>query len=193
LRVLICEPIFKSYCRRYGRRLHTGVYVHWVRGNGDIVIGDDVTIDGKCSFTFAARFSEHPTLSIGHRSGIGHNCTFTVGKQITIGRRCRIASDVWMFDSGGHPMDPESRLSSQPLEPHEVRPIVIGDNVWIGRRCVIFPGVTIGEGSVIVACSVVMSSVPPYSLVSGHPAKVVAALERPPDEGEFDPSSIAHC
>ena len=109
-----------------------------------------------------------------------------MGKQITIGRRCGIASDVWMFDSGGHSMDPESRLSSQPLEPHEVWPIVIGDNVWIGRRSVIFPGVTIGEGSVIVACSVVMSSVPQYSMVSGHPAKVIGELQRPAVESVRD-------
>ncbi|MGQ0634992.1 MAG: amino acid adenylation domain-containing protein [Planctomycetaceae bacterium] len=176
-RVFICEPIFKSYCRQYGRRLHTDVYIHWVQGNGDIIIGDDVTIDGKCVFTFAARFSENPTILIGDRSGIGHNCAFTVGKQIKIGRRCRIARDVWMFDSGGHSLDPDARLSNAPLDSASVRPIEIGDNVWIGQRSVIFPGVTIGEGSVVTACSVVMSSVPPYSLVSGHPAKVVGELE----------------
>jgi amino acid adenylation domain-containing protein len=177
-RVFFCEPIFKSYCLHYGRRLHTGYFIHWVQGNGDIVIGDDVAIDGKCSFTFAARFTEHPTLSIGNRTGIGHNCMFTVGKQIRIGNQCRIASDVWMFDSGGHSLDPDARSLNIPLDSEAVRPIEIGDNVWIGRRSVIFPGVTIGEGSVVAACSVVMSSVPPYSLVSGHPAKVVGELER---------------
>ncbi|MBS0265319.1 MAG: amino acid adenylation domain-containing protein [Planctomycetes bacterium] len=180
-RLLICEPLFKSYCRKCGRGVRTGVYIHWVMGQGDLIVGDHVMVDGKCSFTFAARFSETPTLSIGNNSAIGHNGMFTVGKQITIGRKCRIASDVWMFDSGGHSLNPDDRLTNQPLDALAVRPIEIGDNVWIGRRVVIFPGVTIGEGSVIVACSVVMASVPPYSLVSGYPAKVLAQLPRQDD------------
>ncbi|MBS0261794.1 MAG: AMP-binding protein, partial [Planctomycetes bacterium] len=177
IRVLICEPMFKSYCRKVGRNFHTGIYLPWIQGTGDLTLGDSVRIDGKCSITFAARFTANPTLTIGNQTGIGHNCMFTVGKAITIGNRCRIASDVWMFDSGGHPLDPESRELNAPLESDAVRPIEIGDDVWIGRRCVIFPGVTIGKGSVIVPCSVVMSNVPPYSLVSGHPAKVVAELQ----------------
>ena len=74
-------------------------------------------------------------------------------------------------------MDPEARLLNLPADSQAVRPIEIGDNVWIGRRSVIFPGVKIGEGSVIAACSVVMSSVPPHSLVSGHPAKVIGQLQ----------------
>ncbi|MBS0264562.1 MAG: amino acid adenylation domain-containing protein, partial [Planctomycetes bacterium] len=176
-RVCVCEPVFKSYLRRCGRRFHTGVYLPWILGKGDLVVGDDVTFGGKCSITFATRFAQNPTLSIGNRSGIGHNCMLTVGKAITIGDRCRIASDVWMFDSGGHPLDADDRAENVVLESEAVRPITIGDDVWIGRRCVIFPGVNIGSGSVVVACSVVMSSVPPYSLVSGHPAKVVGQLD----------------
>jgi amino acid adenylation domain-containing protein len=176
-RVFVCEPIFKSYCRQVGRNFHTGIYLPWVQGKGDIIVGDNVTFDGKCAISFAARFSENPTLTVGDRTGIGHDCMFTVGKQITIGKRCRIASDVWIFDSGGHPLDPQDRAANLPMESQAVRPVEIGDDVWIGRRCVIFPGVTIGKGSVLVPSSVVMSSVPPYSLVSGHPAKVVAELQ----------------
>src|SRR4051812_29942159 len=53
LRVFVCEPLFKAYCTRYGRRLRTGVYVHWVQGKGEILLGDDVCFDGKCSISFA--------------------------------------------------------------------------------------------------------------------------------------------
>src|SRR5689334_3431497 len=128
-RVLICEPLFKAYCRRYGRRVRTGIYIHWVQGKGDIILGDDVIVDGKSSFTFAARFSARPTLMVGDGTAIGHNCHFTIGKRIAIGRNCRIASDVWMFDSSGHPSDPEARLAGLPPSPEDVRPIAIEDNV----------------------------------------------------------------
>ena len=57
LRVFICEPLFKAYCKSYGRGLKTDCFIHWVTGKGDIVIGDNVTLDGKISISFAARFS----------------------------------------------------------------------------------------------------------------------------------------
>src|SRR5437868_11908541 len=75
-RVLVCEPLFKTYCTRYGRGVRTGVFVHWVQGRGVILLGDDVLIDGKCSFTFASSFCDDPTLIVGDHSDIGHNSTF---------------------------------------------------------------------------------------------------------------------
>ena len=52
-------------------------------------------------------------------------------------------------------------------------PITIGDRVWIGCRAIILAGVTIGEGSVVAAGSVVTRDVPPGTLVAGNPAKVI--------------------
>jgi acetyltransferase-like isoleucine patch superfamily enzyme len=167
-RLLICEPLFKAYCQRYGRGIRTGVYIHWVQGKGDIILGDHVLIDGKCNFSFASRFSPRPTLTIGDATVVGHNCRFTVGKEITIGRHCLIASDVWIFDSPGHPADPDARLAGLPPAPTEVRPIVIEDNVWIGSRSIICPGVTIGTGSIVSAGSIVASDVPANTLMAGN-------------------------
>jgi acetyltransferase-like isoleucine patch superfamily enzyme len=176
VRVLVCEPLFKGYCMRYGKRLRTGVFVHWVEGSGDIVVGDDVVVDGKCSFTFAARFTSRPMLALGDRTIIGHNCSFTVGKHVTIGRDCRIANDVWIFDSSGHPTEPNARRAGAPPPADEVRPVTIGDNVWIGRGAAICPGVSVGNDSVISAHAVVMSDVPPAVVVGGNPARKVLAL-----------------
>lgn len=53
------------------------------------------------------------------------------------------------------------------------RPVVIEDDVWIGSRVTILPGVIVGRGCVIGASSVVTKSCPPYSVVAGNPAKVV--------------------
>src|SRR5579862_7727985 len=65
LRVLVCEPIFKSYCKQVGRNVHTDIHVPFVTGQGDIVAGDDVLIDGYVSIKFAARFSDCPRFAIG--------------------------------------------------------------------------------------------------------------------------------
>jgi acetyltransferase-like isoleucine patch superfamily enzyme len=175
-RVFIAEPLFKVYCTEYGRHLHTGIYVHWVQGKGNLTVGDYVSIQGKCSFFFAARYSEKPSLTIGDHTGIGHSCSFTVGKGIRIGKHCRLGSSVVMFDAPGHPADPTARLAGLPSTDSEVRPVTIGDNVWIGTGAVIFPGVTIGDGSIVATGSVVMTDVPGNTMVAGNPARQVRAL-----------------
>lgn len=181
-KVAIAEPLFKAYCKQYGRRLRTGIFVHWVQGAGDIVLGDDVFVDGKCSISFSARYSDRPLLQIGDRTTIAHNCSFTIGKQIRIGRDCLVASNVILFDSAGHASDPELRLQGLPPTDNQVRPITIEDNVWIGRHAIIFPGVTIGEGSIVSAGAVVMADVPPYTVVVGNPAKkALPGLKNPRD------------
>jgi acetyltransferase-like isoleucine patch superfamily enzyme len=176
-RVLVCEPLFKAYCKEYGSHLHTGSFIHYVMGQGDIVVGDHVTFDGKSTFIFAARFSERATLKIGDYCGFGHDCMFTVGKSITIGNHVRVASGTQIFDSPGHPADGERRKLGLPPDTDDVKPIVIEDNVWIGRRASIFPGVTIGEGSVVASGAMVMSNVPRHTTVAGNPARAVTSLK----------------
>jgi acetyltransferase-like isoleucine patch superfamily enzyme len=183
-RVAIAEPLFKAYCKQFGRRLRTGIYLHWIEGDGDIMIGDNVYLDGKSSISFAARFADRPLLQIGDHTSIGHNCQLTIGKEIRIGRYCLIAANVFMFDSSGHPTDPELRRQGSPPADHQVRPITIEDNVWIGFNATIFPGVTIGEGSIVSAGAVVMTDVPPYTVVAGNPArKILPGIRCPSGPG----------
>jgi len=176
IRVFVCEPFFKTYCTEYGRNLHTGVFIHWVKGRGKLIVGDDVIIDGKCAFIFALRYTENPTLRIGNRVGIGHNSIFTIGREITIGNHVMIGGKVEMFDSPGHPTDPVLRRAGSPALPEDVKPIHIEDDAWIGSGAVIFPGVTIGRGSVVARGAIVMSNVPPYVVVAGSPARQIARL-----------------
>ncbi len=177
VRIFVCEPLFKAYCKSYGENLKTGVFLHWVQGVGDIVLGDNVTVDGKSSFSFAARYAESPRLVVGDNTRIGHGNTFTIGQEIRIGSHVLFANNVTVFDVSGHPVDPTQRYLGFPSEIEKVRPVVIGDNVWLGTNSIILPGVTIGDNSVVAAGSVVRDSVPPNTVVSGNPAQVVKTLK----------------
>jgi acetyltransferase-like isoleucine patch superfamily enzyme len=83
-----------------------------------------------------------------------------------------------MFDSPGHPVDPEARRAGLSPTAADVLPITIGDNVWIGGRSIVHPGVTIGDHSVVSAGSVVMSDVPANAVVAGNPARAVMTTRR---------------
>lgn len=179
MRVFICEPYFKAFCAQYGKNLHTDVHLHWISGKGDIVIGDNVSVVGKIDIGFAVRFSDRPVLRIGDNTGIGGGCAFTIGKLIEIGRNCNLSGGTFIMDSNGHDTDPASRWKHEAPLTEDVRPVIIRDNVWIGRNCIIFPGVKIGEGSVISAGSIIRNHVPSYSVVAGNPAKVMFRLKKP--------------
>lgn len=106
--------------------------------------------------------------------------------KLTIGNFCSIASDVKFFLDGNHRMDGISTF------PFDVRlfgempigvgngDINIGDDVWLGQRCMVMSGVTIGQGAVIGAGALVTKDVPPYAVAGGIPAKVIKY--RFPDE-----------
>ena len=175
-RLLICEPLFKAACHSYGRRLRTGAHVHWIQGRGDIVIGNDVWIDGKSTFTFANRYTNRPRLEIGDHSGIGHGSTLVIAKRITIGHHSLISGQCLIFDSSGHATESDLRRAGRPPSDEDVREVMIGNDVWIGMRAIICPGVRIGDGSVVSAGAVVHGHVPPRAVVAGNPARVVFRL-----------------
>lgn len=156
--------------------MRTGAFVHFVQGPGRIELGDDVMVDGKCNFQFAHRFSDAPLLRIGDRTMVGYGTTFVVAKEVLVGTDCLIATNVHIFDSSGHPVDPTKRRAGFPPEAEEVKPIRIGNNVWIGMGATIFPGVSIGDGAVVATRAVVVNNVMPNTLVAGYPARKVQDL-----------------
>jgi acetyltransferase-like isoleucine patch superfamily enzyme len=186
IRVFICEPAFKAYCSSYGRRLTTATHLPWVQGHGRIVIGDDVRINGRVAITFAARYSDEPLLTVGDGSSIGHNTSFVIGKRIAIGKGCLIANDVIVFDAPGHPISAPLRQAGASAPAAAVKPVTISENAWIGQRAIICPGVTVGEGAVVSAGSVVMTDVPPHVIVAGNPARRIsyADLSKPQSAGD---------
>ena len=109
------------------------------------------------------------------------------GDRLVIGKFCAIASGVkFIMGSANHRLGSVStypfhvfggawaentpeHLSQLPFKGDTV----VGNDVWIGRESVIMPGVTIGDGAIVAACSVVTRDVEPYSLVGGNPARLI--------------------
>src|SRR5262245_26670130 len=109
-----------------------------------------------------------------------HGARIVCDAKIEIGDYALISWNVVLMDTYRMPMDPVARrreLERVPLRQPRcltsgvpARPVRIGPNVWIGFDSCVLPGVSIGEGSVVGARSVVVENVPPYTVVAGNPA-----------------------
>lgn len=190
-RILFAEPLFKAYCTRVGRGVTTGIYIPWVQGRGELIVGDYVHVSGKLSILFAARYVERPKLTIGEYTDLAHEASFVVGREIRLGSHVQVAGGVSFRDSGGHPADPEQRKTGAPPDEADVKPIIVGDNAWIGAGVLVLPGSEIGEGSIVAARSVVSGIVPPYTVVAGNPARRIGTLTPPPGREHLAPAPPA--
>lgn len=108
-------------------------------------------------------------IELGDNSGIGRNAELECG--ITIGDNVMMGPCVKMYVQNHNFSRTDIPMNQQGDSP--VRPIVVGNDVWIGANVIILPGVSIGAGCVIGAGSVVTKSVPEYSVVAGNPAKII--------------------
>lgn len=111
------------------------------------------------------------TLEIGERTLVNYGTTIGATGHVRIGARCLIGTHVMIMDNDFHHVEPERRL-----ERPEPRRVSVGDNVWIGGRSIILPGVSIGTDSCVAAGSVVAHDVPARTLVAGVPARVIRSL-----------------
>ena len=119
------------------------------------------------------------TIRLTKDTHLGNNVNFNglevagigevrIGDNFHSAKGCILLSDVHNYQGELLPYD--STLNS--------RPITIGDNVWLGRNVMILGGVTIGNGAIIQAGSVVVSDVPELGIAGGHPAKVFKSRDR---------------
>lgn len=125
--------------------------------------GRDINIE------HGAYFGKGNELSIGNRSGIGLNARIqgpvSIGDHVMMGPEVHIYTRNHDFSRRDIPMIDQGDTISEP--------VIIGDDVWIGARSIILPGVTVGNGAIIAAGSVVTKSVAPYTIVGGNPAKLI--------------------
>ena len=111
-------------------------------------------------------------ICIGSGCAFSNNITIVATDSITIGDLCLIGDQVMIMDSDFHRLNPKER--AQPAEPMAVR---IGNNVWLGSRVMVLKGATIGDNSVVAAGAIVVSEVPPNTLVAGIPARIIRTLD----------------
>jgi len=147
-----------------------------------IVIGDGVYLR---SWPRSNPLVPHHPVVLATRTAdaiirIGDDCgfsgtTFVSAQHIEVGDRVQIGSNASVVDTDFHPLRPNDRLRN--FNDGAAAPIVIEDDVFIGMNSLILKGVTVGEGSVVGAGSVVSRDVPPGAVVAGNPAGVVAELE----------------
>lgn len=114
-----------------------------------------------------AKFSTN--VKIGNNSSIGINAL--VSSDTTIGDYVIMGPDVAIYTSNHETSRIDIPIKKQGNS--NVMGVTIGNDVWIGTRTVILPGVKIGDGSIIGACSVVTKDVAPYTVVGGNPAKKI--------------------
>lgn len=103
-------------------------------------------------------------IHLGNNFHADYNCTMLDLGEIRIGDNCLIGPDVGIY-TAGHKIQPEGRT-----EDVFAQPINIGNNVWIGGHSTILSGVTIGDGAIVAAGSVVTKDVSFRTLVAGNPA-----------------------
>ncbi len=141
-----------------------------IHAYGNIVIGDRAKLVSTAA-TLELAAGAGATLDIGERCFINYGCSISASQLIRIGARSNIGTHAIIMDNGFHRLEPERRYEQPPSAP-----VVLEDNVWLGARVIVLPGVTIGTGSVIGAGSVVTKDIPPRSVAVGQPARVVRAL-----------------
>lgn len=118
-----------------------------------------------------------------------HGARLICDAEIEIGDHALISWNVVLMDTYRVPIDASERRRELERVARRrprtfdadvgAKPIRIGRNVWIGFDACVLPGVTIGEGAVVGARSVVTADVPAYAVVAGNPAQTIRMLERP--------------
>ena len=140
------------------------------------------TRTGKQNISPMASFANGRNIVLGNRVNIGAHTNIwagpgtarvVLGDDVLIGPSVMITAATYRYNDGGP-------VNEQAMDEAD---IIIGRDVWLGYGAVVLAGVTIGDGAVIGACSVVKKDVPAFAIVAGNPAKVVGERRRPEESG----------
>lgn len=128
--------------------------------------GDNIHVEPtiRCDYGF--------NIHVGNNFYANFDCVFLDVCEIRIGDNCMISPGVHIY-TATHPLNAAARNSGKEFG----KPVIIGDNVWIGGRAIITPGITIGNNAIIAAGSVVTQDVPANTLVGGNPARLIKQVE----------------
>ncbi|MBE6508844.1 MAG: acyltransferase [Methanobrevibacter sp.] len=140
--------------------------------------GDNFKVNGESYVTPNTRLGNNVNFNGMKIQGSGN---VIIGDNFHSGIECMIITSTHNYDKGNAIPYDESIISKD---------VTIEDNVWIGNRVIILPGVKLGEGSIIQAGSVVTKDVEKYAIAGGHPAKTfkyrdIEHYEKLKSEGKF--------
>lgn len=153
-------------------RLNGGVIL---RNDGVMRLGRKVKLNGT-PVPIELVALEGAELTIGDGTSINRGVSICAQGSIRIGRNCGIGNDVLIFDTDFHDADDHNRVP-------DAAPVTIGDDVWLASRSIVLKGVTIGDGAVVSAGSVVATNVPAHAMVGGVPARIIRRLTPPAGAG----------
>ena len=198
--VVIIRLFYTWRVYHYLRGKCSSLYIYWISpefksiGKGchiekmrSLIGAKNITIGENCSIGINAQLTAHesfrdyrftPQITIGSGVDLGDYIHVTAINSITICDGVLTGRWVTISDhSHGHVVPEEMHLAPNGRELFSKGSVYIGKNVWIGDKASILAGVTIGEGCIIGANSVVTKDIPPYSVVVGSPARVVKTLD----------------
>ncbi len=139
--------------------------------SGTVTIGRRMVLRGRIA-RIEIGAGRNAQLHIGERCFINQGATISASRSIVIGDDALIGDFAAIYDSNYHQIDPSHPAISSP--------VVIGNNVWLGRGVLVLPGSEIGDHTVVAAHSVVKGILPARVLAAGNPATVVHELDIPP-------------
>lgn len=143
-----------------------------INSHSSIFIGDNTTIlNGSRMQVYNQLTGLDAKITIGNNCYICYNNSFLAGENITLEDGVLMASNILIL-SENHSTNPEDFRYYMDQELN-CKSVIIGEGTWIGEQAIIMPGVKIGKKCVIGAGSVVLKSIPEYSMVVGTPAKVI--------------------
>jgi acetyltransferase-like isoleucine patch superfamily enzyme len=140
-------------------------------------------LDNYCQIMDYAFIDAGKSLQIGKYSTITWHCLLEGGANIKIGDRVFIGPGTKILSST-YELDGFYAIEHIPIQCRQTRfgDITINDDAYIGANSVVLPGVTIGEGAVVGACSLVNRNLKPWGVYFGNPVKLVGERERPTEE-----------
>ncbi|MFD2570787.1 acyltransferase [Spirosoma soli] len=170
---------FKVFDVKFSNFKTTGIPIVDTYGGGEIVIGRNFKMNNGMSSTLIGRqqqcflIANSGSILIGDNVGLS-GTAIHCNKLIKIGNNVRIGGNTVIYDTDFHSLNYKNRiLEIEIFQDVNKQSVYIGNNVFIGAHCTILKGVTIGDNSVIGACSVVTKAVPANEIWGGNPAKFI--------------------
>ena len=183
--ILKCITIFVKNTMKSKATFIGGNHVLGPRSKIKLIDGakkENVILKNGCWPLGTIAVQDNGVFIMHEHSKIGNTTHIKCVNRVEIGAYSAVSSDTIICDNNNHPINPSFRKKMRLTpEGHQMRmwkysenkPIIIGENCWIGSNVRICKGVTIGDNSIVAACSVVTKDVPPNCIVAGNPAKVV--------------------